>query len=637
MKFFRDNFAYIVLGAVAVTLIFITLSLQASILSTQEAATSGGLFVSLRQQLATWIAPDDVASNSASVDTPETIASVEDRSSQPLPAVALPAVGLPTGGVADNNDLTVDSAAATGSQPVADNVAGETAITGLAPVGLIGQASVLYNAENITVSEDDEILASIISNNAMAVGFFGYAYYLEHQDRLRAVTIRLPDGQLVAPNATSVANGLYPLARPLFLYTSPTVMRDNPEVELFIGCYLNQLPQVVSDVGYLLPSRALFDQANQSFNASCQRCRRESTGSHPLATNVPACDLSGSSGGSLTIVGSSTVKPLSDRMVKMFTERGFNGTIEVDGSGTSAGFRNFCEENRGDIVDASRPVKGEERVACNAQNRSLIPFPIAVDALAIVVNRDNTFLQEASIEELQQIFAYAGRWSDVNAAWPNESILRAIPGAQSGTFDYFVEAVMDGQALSNLAANQANPLSDASVVLDTFAPSTPTSTPVGSGVFINNQPDVRLGYVERGDLCATNTALAALVLERKFGLKVTTIAYPDVDALFKALSAKEISERVDLTFCYIDPTDRSYRQRYFGYTEFIGSGYQQLDSQRYVLTSSSAVKTSLERSNGCLYKALTTLNWNSIDLTGQDVVAWYEANLPTVDSWTNCE
>lgn len=611
MKFVKDNVAYIVLGAVALTLIFITLSLQASILSTRGAPTaSDGLFTSIRQQLATWILPD-----------------AAERNAEP-----------PISGDTSSSNNPVAGA----SQPATEDLTGETAVTDLAPAGFSEQAALLYNAENLTVSEDDEILASIISNNTLAVGFFGYAYYLEHQDRLRAVAIRLPDGQLVGPDAISVANGLYPLARPLYLYTSPTVLRAKPEVELFIGCYLNQLPQAVSAVGYLLPSRTLFDQAIQSFNASCQRCRREITSNHPLATNVPACDLSESSGGSIMLVGSSTVKPLSIRMAEMFTERGFSGTIEIDGSGTSAGFRNFCEENRGDIVDASRPVKSEERVACSKQNRSLIPFPVAVDALAIVVNSDNTFLQEASIEELQQIFAYAGRWSELNAAWPDEPILRAIPGAQSGTFDYFVEAVMEGQALANLAANQANPLADASVVLDPpvnstpSIPPTPTSLPVGSGVFINNQPDVRLGYVARGDLCAKNTALAALILEHKFGLQVATMTYPDLDALFKALSSKESSQRIDLTFCYIDPTDRSYRQRYFGYTEFIGSGYHQQAAERYVITSNVTVKTALERSNSCLYQFLTRLNWNDIDWNGQDVTSWYEENLSTIDGWISC-
>jgi len=580
MKFVKENFAYIILGAIALVLIFVTLSLQARILSTPEPATVAG-------------GPS----------------------------------GTTTG------DLPAPIAA--GDRLAAENLAEESVTASTSATDAFSaETSLLYNADNVTVSEDDDLLAAFISDNPLAVGFVGYAYYLAHQDRLRTVAIRLPDGQLVEPGAASVTKGLYPLARPLYLYTSPTILREQPAVERFIGCYLNQLPQAVSDVGYLLPSRALFAQAIQSFDAVCQQCQRESTDRHPLATTIPACDLSDRVGGTIVVVGSSTVKPLSTRMAEIFTELGFSGTIEVDGAGTRAGFRAFCEEAQGDLVDASRTVTREERAICNEENRSLIPFPIAVDALAIVVARENTFLQEASLEELQQIFAYAARWSDVNAAWPNDAIIRALPSPESGTVDYFADAVMAGEAIANLAARQANPLSDA--LFDTIERGSTSSAIVGSGLFANGQSAVRLGYVAGDDRCVENTTLAALMMTRKFGLTVTTIALPTVDELFQRLSAKEISQQVDLTFCYIEPTDRSYRQRYFGYTEFIGSGYQQQAATRYVITSNSAVKISLERTNSCLYQTLTTLNWNGLVLNGQDVATWYETNLPTVDNWIKC-
>lgn len=642
MKFIKNNFAYIILSAVAVTLIFITISLQVSILSTQgPATTDNGFWATVRSQLGAWLAP---VSPSADGNPPAV-----DGADDGLTLVGDNEIGdtaLTDTALTDTAPLA-DAALNSGQVPQGDteqtiestNGAGVDVPISLA---LSGMAAVLYNAENITVSEDDEILAAIVSSNSNTVGFFGYAYYLAHQDRLRAVSIRLPDGQLVGPNATSVANGLYPLARPLYLYTSPTILREKPDVERFIGCYLNQLPQAVTDVGYILPSIALFDQAMQGFNASCQECRRELANAHPLAETVPICDTTTANATSISIVGSSTVKPLSDRMARMFTERGFRGTIQIDGSGTGAGFRNFCEMERGDIVDASRPVKSEERAACNAAGRALVPFPVAVDALAVVVSADNPFLQEASIEELQQIFAYAQRWSDVNAAWPNEPIARAIPGAQSGTFDYFVEAVMEETALRDSATLQANPLSDSSLLAGGFSPSTPTSTPIGSGAFLNNQPDVRLGYVEQDSVCATNNALAALIMERKYGLRVTSLPFPNIDELFAALSSKDANQRVDLTFCYKDPADRSVRQRYFSYTEFIGSGYQTDGAERYVIVSNSNVKTPLERSNACLYQFLNRMNWNDVNWESvgadfTDILPWYEANLTLIDRWTSCD
>jgi ABC-type phosphate transport system substrate-binding protein len=521
-------------------------------------------------------------------------------------------------------------------------IAGQGVDTAARPTGngtkstaLSGMAAALYNAANVTVSEEIETLAAAVGNNGLAIGFLGYDYYLAHIEQLRAVAIRLPDGQLVGPNATSVVSGLYPLARPLYLYTSPAVLRANPDVERFIACYLNQLPQLVQGRGYLLPNRELFAEAMQSFNASCQDCRRAMAETHPLADVVPICEPTGAAGASITVVGSSTLLPLSQQMATQFVEQGFPGTVALTSSGTGAGFQTFCGEGQGDIVGASRPVTASERAACSAIGRSLAPFPIAVDALVVVVSRENSFLEETSLEELQQIFVHARQWSEINSAWPAAPIFRMIPDAQSGTFDYFVAAVLEGQALTDLTARRLNPLAEPTgPAVPTAA--TPTSAPVGSGVFLNNQPDVRLGYVDRGDNCAINTALAALIMEQRFGLRVTAVAFPDAEALFKALSAKVADERVDLTFCYHEPADRSYRQRYFSYTEFIGSGYQQTASERYVIVSNNTVKAPLERTNVCLYRFLNSLNWNELDLQNQDLMLWYAANQSLIDSWASC-
>ena len=173
--------------------------------------------------------------------------------------------------------------------------------------------------------------------------------------------------------------------------------------------------------------------------------------------------------------------------------------------------------------------------------------------------------------------------------------------------------------------------------MPTASISTPTAAPIGSGLFFNDRADVHLGYVDRGDDCAANTGLAALIMEQKFGLHVSATAFPDVETLFKALSGKDAGQQVDLTFCYQEPTDRSYRQRYFSYTEFIGSGYQQNGAARYVIVSNRTIKAPLERNNNCLYHFLTNLNWDGLDLRSQDLAAWYAANQPLVDSWTRCE
>ncbi|MCB0209492.1 MAG: phosphate ABC transporter permease PstA [Anaerolineae bacterium] len=93
------------------------------------------------------------------------------------------------------------------------------------------------------------------------------------------------------------------------------------------------------------------------------------------------------------------------------------------------------------MVNASRPINRAEVETCEKSKRSPIEFRVGTDALAVVVSSKNTFLESATQDELRQIFTDAKTWSEVNPAWPNEPIERFIPGADSGTLDFFAETV----------------------------------------------------------------------------------------------------------------------------------------------------------------------------------------------------
>jgi phosphate transport system substrate-binding protein len=151
--------------------------------------------------------------------------------------------------------------------------------------------------------------------------------------------------------------------------------------------------------------------------------------------------------GDIVSAGSSTVFPLAERMADRFKEEGFTedkGTLTIDSIGSGAGFERFCKTGETDISNASRAIKDSEVESCTAINRTPIEFRVGTDALAVVVSSENDFLTGVTLEELAKIFStQASKWSDVNPAWPNEDILRFSPGTDSGTFDYFVEAVMD--------------------------------------------------------------------------------------------------------------------------------------------------------------------------------------------------
>jgi phosphate binding protein len=147
--------------------------------------------------------------------------------------------------------------------------------------------------------------------------------------------------------------------------------------------------------------------------------------------------------GDIISAGSSTVFPLSEAMAERFVDEGYAGNITIDSIGTGAGFERFCVAGESDISNASRPINEEEVASCVAINRTPIEFRVGTDALAVVVNPENEFLSDVSLEQLALIFSSeTTNWSDVDPSWPAEPILRFSPGTDSGTFDYFVEAVM---------------------------------------------------------------------------------------------------------------------------------------------------------------------------------------------------
>ena len=146
--------------------------------------------------------------------------------------------------------------------------------------------------------------------------------------------------------------------------------------------------------------------------------------------------------GDLSIAGSSTVFPLSRAIYERFIEYGYAGKVKLDRVGSGAGFRLFCEGGKTDISAASRPIKAREVQACAKINRRPIEFHIGTDALAVVINPENKFITNITKEELAAVIT-SEKWSDVNPNWPNDKIKRFVPGEDSGTFDFFVEEVLN--------------------------------------------------------------------------------------------------------------------------------------------------------------------------------------------------
>ena len=169
--------------------------------------------------------------------------------------------------------------------------------------------------------------------------------------------------------------------------------------------------------------------------------------------------------GQIVTAGSSTVFPLSERMVLRFEDEGFAGEISVDSIGSGAGFERFCVNGETDIANASRAIKNSEIESCQAIGRQPIEFRVGTDALAVVVSTENSFVSDITLEQLALIFSTAETWADVDPAWPAERILRYIPGTDSGTFDYFVEEVFDSEPEPILNASELNLNEDDNVLV----------------------------------------------------------------------------------------------------------------------------------------------------------------------------
>ncbi|HON88793.1 MAG TPA: PstS family phosphate ABC transporter substrate-binding protein [Spirochaetia bacterium] len=169
--------------------------------------------------------------------------------------------------------------------------------------------------------------------------------------------------------------------------------------------------------------------------------------------------------GTIVTAGSSTVYPLSEAIASMFKKDGFTGLITIDSIGSGAGFDRFCKTGETDISNASVQIKQSQIDAARAIGRNPIEFRVGTDALAVVVSKKNTFIANATVQELAKIFSTAEKWSDVNPKWPAQPIKRFIPGTDSGTFSYFVEHVFNKKADPLLAAKNLQLSEDDNVLV----------------------------------------------------------------------------------------------------------------------------------------------------------------------------
>jgi phosphate transport system substrate-binding protein len=157
------------------------------------------------------------------------------------------------------------------------------------------------------------------------------------------------------------------------------------------------------------------------------------------AACVRADDLKGE----IKIDGSSTVYLISEAMATHFKKEHANVQVSVGISGTGGGFKKFMAGET-DISDASRAIKPAEAEGCKKNGIDYVEFQVAWDGITVVIHPDNTWAKKMTAAQLKKIWnpdTPAKLWSDVDPKWPKEEIKLFGPGPDSGTFDYFTEAI----------------------------------------------------------------------------------------------------------------------------------------------------------------------------------------------------
>src|SRR5690606_34868737 len=198
--------------------------------------------------------------------------------------------------------------------------------------------------------------------------------------------------------------------------------------------------------------------------------------------------------------GSSTVYPVSLALAEEFLIDSPDARVTVAFSGTGAGFEKFCRGET-DVSGASRVIKPSEIELCELNGVSFVELPVAADGLSVVVNVENDWAQCVTTDELNRIWrpdSDVSTWSDVRPEWPDQNIILYGPGTDSGTFDYFTEAI-NGE--SGAVRTDFFPSEDDNVLVQGVAGDAHAMAFFGYAYYAENTRSLKLVAVDGGNGC----------------------------------------------------------------------------------------------------------------------------------------
>lgn len=202
--------------------------------------------------------------------------------------------------------------------------------------------------------------------------------------------------------------------------------------------------------------------------------------------------------GTVSLDGSSTVYPISEAIAEEFLSVAPRVRVTVGVSGTGGGFKKFLSREI-DINDASRVIKNSEVEEARANGIDYLEIPVAFDGLSVVVNPNNTWVDYLTVDELRMIWqpgSMVDSWDDIRPNWPQLPIRLYGPGTDSGTFDYFTEAVNgeSGASRPDYTASE-----DDNVLVQGISGDENALGFFGYAYYIENQDNLKIVPIDEGN------------------------------------------------------------------------------------------------------------------------------------------
>src|ERR687896_2705145 len=212
--------------------------------------------------------------------------------------------------------------------------------------------------------------------------------------------------------------------------------------------------------------------------------------------------------GTIKIDGSSTVAPLSTAAAELFQQENPGVRVTVGTSGTGGGFEKFCNGET-DISDASRPIEDDEKAACQSKSIAYSEFQVANDALTVVVSKSNTWAKCLTVDQLKKIWQKGSKvnnWNQVDPQFPNEPLKLFGAGTDSGTFDYFTEAINGEEGNSR---SDYQPTEDDNVTVQGVSGTKGGLGYFGLSYYEENSSKLNAVQIDGGDGCVTPSVQTA--------------------------------------------------------------------------------------------------------------------------------